>query len=277
MHARYLINGLPGEAVAADDRGLHFGDGLFETLAVRDGVCEFWDRHVQRLLDGCTRLGIVAPAAGLLAAEAHELCRGVRRAVLKIIVTRGSGGRGYRAPEAAAPTRILRLGEWPDYPAAHADEGVRVRLCAAVLGRNPALAGIKHLNRLEQVLARMEWDDPAIAEGLLTDADGHVVEGTFSNVFAVQDGALLTPQLDGCGVAGVLRAVVLDLAAAVGIACSQRPLRSATLAAADELFLTNSLIGIWPVRQFDGHGFAAPGPVTRALQGRLRQLRQTAI
>lgn len=272
MQLRCLINGRSDTTVAADDRGLTYGDGLFETLMVRDGVCEFWDRHMRRLQHGCARLRIPACAADVLAAESHELCRDVPRAVLKIIVTRGSGGRGYRPPAAAAPTRILRLSEWPDYPAANEEQGVDVRLCAIHLTSNPALAGIKHLNRLVQVLARMEWDDPAVVEGLLTDELGHIIEGTFSNVFVVKNGAVATPRLNRCGVAGIMREVVMELAADMGLVCSEDMLHWGEIVSVDEIFLTNSLIGIWPVRAFNGWQAAAPGPVTHALQQRLRQL-----
>ena len=276
MQPRCLIDGRPAETVAADDRGLNYGDGLFETLAVRDGVCEFWNRHMRRLQDGCARLRIPGCAADLLAAEAQELCRGVQRAVLKIVVTRGRGGRGYRPSAAATPTRILRLNEWPDYPPANEEQGVDLRLCVTRLAGNPVLAGIKHLNRLEQVLARMEWNDPTIVEGLLMDERGHIIEGTFSNVFAVKNGVVRTPRLDRCGVAGVMRGVVIELAGDMGLVCSEDILHRDVVADADEMFLTNSLIGIWPVRSFNGWQAAAPGPVTRALQQRLRQLRQTA-
>lgn len=274
MDTRCLINGRPGDTLAADDRGLHYGDGLFETLAVRNGACEFWDRHMQRLLLGCERLRIPMPEAALLREEAGRLTQDNDRAVLKILVTRGSGGRGYRVPEQVQATRMLRLSEWPEYPAVHAEAGVRLRLCAQRLGNNPALAGLKHLNRLEQVLARMEWDDPAIADGVMLDQTGQVIEGTFTNVFMAKQGRLLTPRLDQCGVAGVMRGVVMDLAHTAGIDCEERALPLDALLAADEIFLTNSLIGIWPVREFE-QWRNSPGTLTRTLQSALERLRQT--
>lgn len=284
MHTHCLINGIPGDSIAISDRGLHYGDGLFETLAVRDGVCEFWDRHMQRLKAGCERLRIAPPDATQLAAEARQLIHDNERCVLKIIVTRGSGGRGYSIPETAQPTRILLRGDWPDYPAANAEQGVRVRLCTQRLGINPSLAGLKHLNRLEQVLARMEWDEPGITEGitegLLRDHTGRVIEGTYSNIFLVRQGRLVTPLLDLCGVAGVMRDVVVELATTAGIDCTERAVSLDELYAAEELFLTNSLIGIWPIYELDNsrehgreHWRAAPGPMTRALQAALHRIR----
>lgn len=274
MDIRCLINGQTSDTLPVSDRGLHYGDGLFETVAVRNDACEFWDRHMLRLRQGCERLRIPVPDESLLAGEAAQLAQGSSRAVLKILITRGSGGRGYRVPDTASPTRILRLTEWPDYPVANAESGVCVRLCTQRLGSNPALAGLKHLNRLEQVLARMEWDDPTIDEGVMQDQSGNVIEGTFTNVFMVKQGKLFTPRLDQCGVAGVMRGVVMDLAHSAGIDCEEHPLPLDELLAADEVFLTNSLIGIWPVREFE-RWRKSPGPMTRTLQSALDHLRQT--
>jgi 4-amino-4-deoxychorismate lyase len=268
-----LINGVPGDLLAISDRGLQYGDGLFETIAVRHGVCEFWERHLQRLFEGCTRLRIPLPDSALLTTEAQRLTHAVERAVLKIIITRGSGGRGYRIPDSVQPTRILICTDEPDHPHGNAQTGVRVRICTHTLGNHPALAGLKHLNRLDQVLARMEWADPDIAEGLLQDQTGRVIEGTYTNIFIVQQGRLLTPTLNACGVAGVMRAVVLELATAAGIDCTERAVSLEDLYAAEEVFLTNSLIGIWPVRELN-HWRGSRGPLTSSLQTALDHLRQ---
>jgi 4-amino-4-deoxychorismate lyase len=264
-----LINGRPDDAPLATDRGLYYGDGLFETIAVENGIPRFWIRHINRLEQGCRRLGIVCPDPGLLRSESDEVLAAARSAVLKILVTRGAAGRrGYGAEEGGEPTRIVQRLSWPPYPAAHQQTGVAVRVCSMRLGTNPVLAGIKHLNRLEQVLARREWDDGRISEGLVMDRKERLVEGTMSNVFLVANGALLTPDLQGCGVAGIMRSAVMDLAAASGIDCHVCAVDQDMLARADEVFLTNSLIGIWPVYRVDSCGYDI-GPVTRALQKRL--------
>lgn len=260
-----LIDGQRTELVAADDRGLHYGDGVFETIATVKGRPQLWSRHMARLVEGCRRLAIPPPDENLLRAEAEQLMAiPQERAVLKIIVTRGSGGRGYRPPAACQPRRLLYLSPWPEYPASWARHGVEVHLCGTRLACNPALAGIKHLNRLEQVLARAEWDDPAIAEGLMLDTDGHVIEGTMSNLWLVQEGCLLTPSLERCGVAGVMRAHLLAQARELGLACSEAVLELSDLEQAEEVFLSNSLIGIWPVRRA-GPWHYAPGEITRRM------------
>ena len=204
----------------------------------------------------------------LLAEEAQHLCGATERAVLKIIITRGSGGRGYRPDVTGAPTRILQLHPWPGYPQGCATDGVAVRMCRLCMGHNPQLAGIKHLNRLEQVLARGEWDDPDIQEGLLLDQQGYLIEGTMSNVCLVQDQRLLMPELSRCGVAGVIRALLLELAEAHGIATAVRDVTVDQLSEADEVFVCNSLIGIWPVVRIDDRTYPV-GKLTRQMQGLL--------
>lgn len=263
-----LINGRETESVPANDRGLQYGDGLFETLAVQNGTPLLWDAHLARLRAGTARLGIQAPDATLLRAEADRLCRGTGRGVLKILVTRGAGARGFRIDPDVPPTRVLILSEWPGYPATHAQGGVDVRLCRTRLSAQPALAGLKHLNRLEQVLARAEWGDE-YAEGLMSDDSGNIVEGTMTNLFLVREGGLTTPVLDRCGVEGVMREQVLACAARLGIGSRVEAVGPHQLEQADEVFLTNSLIGLWPVRRIEHRSYAL-GDITRKIQEAIR-------
>lgn len=260
-----LINGAPAATIAVSDRGLQYGDGLFETLAVRDGVPRLWERHLQRLARGCERLSIPAPDYDLLREEAEQVGTGMRRGVLKLIVTRGSGGRGYRPPISPQPTRIVSVHPWPPYPDTWRREGITVRVCRQRLARNPRLAGLKHLNRLEQVLARSEWNDPLVPEGLMQDDSNHVIEGTQSNLFIVHDGRLITPDLSESGVEGIMRGLILEIGSALGYACEIRSVNLSDLFQAQELFLCNSLIGIWPVRRLQEAVYPAPGPLTARL------------
>jgi 4-amino-4-deoxychorismate lyase len=266
-----LVNGIVADSLAVTDRGLLYGDGLFETLAVRNGLPQRWGRHLARLQGGCKRLSIALPDGSLLAAEAARLCAGVDRAVLKILITRGTGSRGYRPDAVAVPTRIVQCLPDPGYSPDLARDGIVARLCALRLGHNSALAGLKHLNRLEQVLARSEWNDDNIREGLLTDQTGNLVEGIMSNVFLVHGDTLLTPDLARCGVSGIMRGLVLELAAHAGIACAVRDVALDEIWQADELFVCNSLAGIWPVVKCDNHTYAI-GRVTRTLQRLLEEL-----
>lgn len=259
-----LVNGKPADTVPAADRGFQYGDGVFETIKLAGGKPEFWARHMARLEDGCKRLGIPGPGAAQIKRDADQLCAGAENGVLKIMVTRGTGGRGYRPPVPANPTRVAALYPAPDYPETYYSEGVRVRMCTTLISEQPRLAGIKHMNRLEQILARSEWSDGETAEGLMLDARGHAVEGTMTNLFAVKDGALMTPDLSRCGVAGIMRAVVLDLARAAGMQTRVRDIPAGELQDAEEIFLTNSVIGIWPVKDLAARAYQ-PGAVTRKL------------
>lgn len=249
-----LVNGSEQRGIDPADRGLSYGDGLFETVAVADGRTLEWDAHLDRLKAGCVRLGIPLPDAGVLAEEAACVVEGGARGVLKIILTRGCGGRGYRPPADPHPTRILALYPWPDYPLSWYREGIDVGVCSTRLGRNPALAGLKHLNRLEQVMARREWADPSIAEGLMLDDTGCVVEGTMSNLFVVRDGKLVTPDLDQCGVAGIVRANVLKRAPLLGLEVQVAHLGLDDVLSAQEAFLSNSVLGVCPIRKITGPG-----------------------
>jgi 4-amino-4-deoxychorismate lyase len=260
-----LINGQSADSIQITDRGLHYGDGLFETIAVCDGELLCWDDHMERLQWGCGRLHLPAPPASLLFQEARQICADEARAVLKIIITRGEGGRGYAPPASVAPNRILLRYPWPDYSPGNRQSGVRIRLCASRMGGNPRLAGIKHLNRLEQVMARSEWTDPEIAEGLTCDDQARVIEGTMSNLFLVRGQQLLTPDLSDCGIAGIVRKKILAAAPALGLTAGIGEVRTDDLAHADELFLCNSVIGLWPVRQFEGRTYPV-GPVTQQIR-----------
>jgi len=251
------------------ERALHYGDALFETMACLEGRPRLLERHLRRLALGCDRLGLEAPPAGLLASELADLARGTSRAVIKLLLTRGVAlARGYTLAGGERPSRIALRYAWPHEDSAAQVEGVRVRLATLRLGENPALAGIKHCNRLEQVLARREWSDPTIAEALLFSSSGALVSGTMSNVFLVQGSKLLTPLIDRCGVAGVMRGLILEIASAAGISAQERRLDAAELETAEELFLTNAVNGIRPVRELAGVR-RARGPVTRLLQERL--------
>jgi 4-amino-4-deoxychorismate lyase len=259
------IDGARQAASTTLDRGLEFGDGLFETMAVHGGRVRLLDRHLERLYAGAARLGIAAPADATLREEIARAAAEPGCGVLKLIVTRGAGGHGYRAESGPAPRRWLAALSPRTRPASWPQAGVVARICATRLAEQPLLAGLKHLNRLEQVLARREWSDPEVAEGLMLDVHGRLVCGTMSNVFLVVNGTVVTPLLARCGVAGVMRAAVLAALRAAGSAVAERDVDLAEVAAASEVFLSNALIGAWPVRRLEAWQ-GAPGPVVRRVQ-----------
>ena len=260
-----LVNGKPAAAIDPLDRGLAYGDGLFRTIRVANGKPTLWDRHVAHLADGCKRLGIPMVDPGVLVAEGASLFADSSDGVLKIIVTRGVGGRGYRPPEAPAPTRVVARFPLPPAPTLLPSGGVRVRLCATRAAIQPATAGIKTLNRLDQVLARAEWNEADIVEGLMLDTEGFLVGGTMSNLFIVIGGKLFTPMIDRAGIGGVMRGAVLDAVRSVEIEVNEARLSVSALAQADEAFLTNGVIGVVPIGDLAGRALAV-GPITRRLQ-----------
>lgn len=270
-----LINGAAGGAISALDRGLHFGDGVFETIACLHGRPRFLSLHLERLAGGCRALGF-APPGESLREEIERLAGAQERAIVKLIVTRGPATvRGYAVSGCEQATRVTIRYPWPVEDPALQQQGVSVRVAAMRLGENPALAGLKHCNRLEQILARGEPEAGAVAESLLLSRSGKLVSGTMTNVFLVdgppQSPCLRTPAIDLCGVAGIMRRVVLREAVQAGITAMECALWPADLAAAAEIFLTNARVGIWPVSRLQAR-VLAPGPVTRRLQNLLQPL-----
>ena len=264
-----LINGVVTNNLPATDRAVQYGDGVFETIAVFNGEPRAWQRHMRRLFMGCAKLGISQPDTVLLAAEVRQLYKergqGQERLVLKIIISRGSGGRGYRPAPDMTPTRILALYPWPVHAYEWYKLGIHLHVCETRLSCNPALAGVKHLNRIENILASSEWQDKDIDEGLMCNMQDEVIEGTMTNVFAVFDGSLHTPDLSHCGVAGTMRARVIEAAVELGIKINERRISLEELYKADELFVCNSILNIVAVRQLGNHLYAAPGAMTHRL------------
>jgi 4-amino-4-deoxychorismate lyase len=239
------INGRRGTHIDYRDRGLQYGDGVFETMRVRRGRIRLLDYHLERLADGCARLQIAAPAARPLRRELERAAELRSEGVLKLIVTRGvSPFRGYRPTGRERCTRVLTLHALPRGARAAEQTPVRVRLCSTPLGLNPQLAGLKTLNRLESVMARSEWRSARVWEGLMLDTEQNIVCGTMSNLFLRHDAGLLTPALDRCGVAGVMRRWVMETAASLQLRVTERPLRWPDLCAAEEVFMSNAVVGL---------------------------------
>ncbi len=264
MSIRILVNGEQADTVSVSDRGLAYGDGLFETMRAVEGRFPLWPRHMQRLAEGCRRLGLPVPDSDVLVVECSAVVKELPYAVVRLTLTRGLGPRGYAVPSNLQPTRIIQAGPAPKLQQAWYHHGIRVHVCETRLAAQPRLAGLKHLNRLEQVLARNEWHDDTLTEGLVCDADGFVISATAANLFAVLDGELSTPAVDQCGVAGVARAEIMVRNEGVVV----RRIHLQELEQADELFLSSSVRGIFPVAEVPAWSRSyTVGPYCRALQG----------
>lgn len=260
MNVRLFVGEASADAAQAttlaEGRGLAYGDGLFETMRAIGGRIPWWPAHRARLLAGATRLGIAPPSAAMLECEVADFAMRHADAAIKLILTRGSGGRGYAPSPDAAPVWLLQAASLP--PTMRPD-GLVVRWCETRLALQPALAGLKHCNRLEQVLARAEWQDAGIDEGLMRDTEGRVVCATAANLFALRDGRWSTPPVDRCGVAGVCRSRLID-ALGAGVA----PLSVEDVESADALLLCNALRGILPVARLGGRVWAPHPAVAEA-------------
>ena len=262
-----LVNGRPSFTLSLFDRSIHYGDGLFETIALVDGKPQFLKHHMKRLQKGAERLKISFKDYELLEKEIQQIIGERKKGVLKIILSRGAGGRGYAQPVPVEVQRIVYCYPWP----LQYDElnGLKVRFCDTTVSSSKQLQGIKHLNRLENVLARSEWDDE-FHEGLMADMDGNWIEGTMCNLFWVSGGVIYTPLLQYSGIEGIIRQQVFEMAQEIGttckpVVCSEKE----TLLNADEIFLTNSVMGIKPVVELDGKHFAI-GSITKQLQQQLQ-------
>jgi len=267
-----LINGQLVTQIDCTDRGLHYGDGLFETLEIVQGSPVFLQQHLARLQRGCQVLKIPYPEQ-LLLAEITQLSQGTATGVLKIMLTRGSGGRGYRQPDTIETTRFLALHPFPNYPTSYQTDGIAARFCDVRLGLNPLLAGLKHNNRLENVLARAEWQDD-YQEGLLININEQVIEGTMSNLFIVKENTLYTPELSLSGVQGIIRDIIIQLAHDNNMTFQETVLSREQVLAADELFVSNSIIGIWPIASLEQQHYSV-GKLTKKLMHLLSAYKQS--
>lgn len=244
-----LVDGQPATAVSALDRGLNYGDGLFETLRVHRGELPLLVHHLARLAGGCERLDMAYPGDALLAAELGQVAAaGPGDAVIRLTLTRGEGGRGYAPPSGSTPRRILARHPLPAWPARSCVVGT----CRSRLGHSPTLAGLKHLGRLEQVLAAGEVARAGWDEGLMLDADGQVIEGTRHNLWFLRGGALWTPPVTSAGVAGLVRGLVLAALDRLGLPGGVASLRYDELHEVEGLVLCNAVVGLRVVTALDG-------------------------
>ena len=239
------------QSLPVDDRGLAYADGLFETIRVCNRKPTLIDYHVRRLVGGAERLSIPMVAdeiVGVIQAAVERFDDG-EAWVLKIILTRGSGGRGYRPdPDPRARLIVSRHSLPPAPPAA-----ASVSTSDHVLVVNPLLAGLKTLDRLPQVLASQSMPEWAY-EALMINSDGGYVEGTRTNLFARVAGRWLTPPAEQLAVAGVARQAAIDYLCSIGESIDYRAITRDDLRRSDfeGLVLTNSVVGATPVAEIDG-------------------------
>ena len=260
---------VPSGTVSTTDRGFLYGDGLFETIAVQANCPLLLDLHLNRLADGCERLDIPVDV-NMVRTTVLEACASVELGVVRVWLTRGQGGEGYMPPVNAHPNLIVSTRPWPNRFAANQKQGIETGLSDVHLSCQPLLAGLKHMNRLEQVIARRH-SPKAWPEVIMTNSSSEVIEGSYSNIFLLSPGGeLITPDLSSCGVSGVIRKMVINLANDERHPVVVRDVRISELFSATELFFTNSLIGVWPVRKIEGQIFAVS--FARKMHAKLRSI-----
>ncbi|MEE9330759.1 MAG: aminodeoxychorismate lyase [Methylophilaceae bacterium] len=248
-HQATLVNGSFNTVIPALDRGLAYGDGVFRTLKIVNGIPVHWPNHYQKLVEDCSAIGIVCPSADLFISDFKQMFFTEDSvSVAKIIVTRGEGERGYKPSAITAPLRVTIKSNFPEYQESYFNEGVHLYLCETRVSTQPKLAGVKHLNRLDNVLARMEWNDPQLVDGLMLSVDGNVIECTAANIFARFGNLLLTPKLNTCGVSGITRKQILAHAHTLELNTKIETMDLKRLLSADEVIICNSLYGAWQVR-----------------------------
>lgn len=245
------INGHSTSTIDAVDRGLFYGDGVFRTVCMVAGIPRCWAYHDRQLRADCRRLSLPEPESAQLIADINALFADGGDGIAKVVITRGVGGRGYTPPVECQPTRMVLRYPPPAYPKAYAETGVDVGIAETRLARQPALAGMKHLNRLEQVLARRECHLHGWPEAIMCTDDDRVVSGTMSNLFLVRHGRLATPSIRDAGVCGATRACLLERFADHGYPVDVKDLSLCEALEADEVFLCNSTMPVWPIRTIE--------------------------
>lgn len=241
-----FINGTASDCLTTLDRGFSYGHGVFETMRLFNGQLPLWQLHLERLQVGLQRLGISLAVKPLSAELTSLLAEMPPQGIVKLTVTAGVGPRGYRAVATATPTVIVH---W--YPPPQITASVRLCQCRYRLPVNPVLAGIKHLNRLDQVLASMELEGDE--QGLLLDVDDNLIEAISHNIFIRIGDRWLTPALDRCGVAGVMRRFLMEtLFPAAGLEVEETCIPLRLVPEAGEIFICNAVSGLLPVAEIRG-------------------------
>ncbi|WP_455818088.1 aminodeoxychorismate lyase [Pseudomonas cerasi] len=251
------VNGDTRDNIDIRDRAVQFGDGCFTTARVQQGRVQLLAAHLTRLQQACKRLKISGVDWQKLECEMNFAATTRSDAVLKVILTRGSGGRGYSATGCSQPLRILSLSDYPAHYNTLRHTGARLALSSVRLGKNPTLAGIKHLNRLEQVLIRTELEQTAADEALVLDSDAMLVECCAANLFWRTGNQVFTPDLSASGVNGIQRQWVMQQVVRLGFTLTEVRAEIGVLAAAEEVLITNALMPVLPVYQAENWHYSS--------------------
>ncbi|MCW8330810.1 aminodeoxychorismate lyase [Photobacterium sp. SDRW27] len=253
-----LVNGFAQSTVSVTDRAMQYGDGCFSTILVEQGKPRLWSLHLQRLKKNVVAFNVAEPDWQQLTEQVHQLAaRYPGKGGVKVLISRGAGGRGYSPTGCASTQVIVSDFAWPPHYEQWQQQGIPLGVCQQRLGLSPMLAGFKHLNRLEQVLLKQEIEHNNWLDAVALDVEGNVIEASASNIFWRKGNTLYTPELDMSGVHGVMRAHIIELIVGTGYCLEfvKNPLD--VLLCADEVFITNALMALVPVTEINGIRFTA--------------------
>lgn len=245
-----IVNGENNNQVSLSDRSVQFGDGCFTTLVVTDGIPEFWSAHKQRLKQGCDRLGIQFTAWQSLEMSVHQLAQQHTSAVIKIIISRGVGGRGYGTDNTVEPSYFVSQHGFPSHYDKWQEQGISVSLSPIYLAKQPLLAGIKHLNRLEQVLIKQQLQATTFDDLIVCDSDQNIVESSAANLFWRIGQEWCTPDLSYSGVDGVMRNLVMRYFEQQSISVKLVRIGLEAILNAEQVFICNSVMKVISVKNF---------------------------
>ncbi|WP_350431054.1 aminodeoxychorismate lyase [Shewanella sp. H8] len=254
------VNHVENGLINPFDRGVAYGDGVFATMRTASADMSagilFLDGHIDRLQQSCERLGIKWFPSDSLLQQLSQLAQQYPQHCIKLLLTRGVGGRGYQAPLSATVTEVLSVHPIPEHYLNWQQTGISLASSPICLGKQPLLAGIKHLNRLEQVLIKSQPLPSHHQDWLVFDCDGNVIESSIANIFIVKNDQVLTPAITHAGVSGVMRETLIDTLLSHDIAVMATQLTFGDIQAADHIFITNSLFGIIDVTAIDDFQFS---------------------
>ena len=279
MNCVSLINGKFRNHISVNDRGLFYGDGFFETMLwekldeekVNQKKIEYWKQHFERLKKGCDLMKINIPQEKVFLRDIEKILDksihlGLTSGLLKLIISRGVGGRGYKFEKNMKPTIIFLSYPRPTYKKEFYMTGVNVKICQTKLYYHDRLFGLKHLNRLDSVLARSEWDDNNLFEGVFIDNNENIVEGTMTNLFFVKKNKLFTPEIKNTGINGIMRQVVMDNAKIFFEDIYEKKIHISKLNNFDQMFMTNSVIKVMPVKKLEKKSFSIKDNVKKLIE-----------
>ena len=264
-----LIDGKQQAQISIHNRNLHYGDGLFETCVVRDNKILMWEHHISRLNIGCRRLNIKKIDESVWLGDIKQALQLTlkKKCIVKLILSRGNSLRGYSYSEDIKPVRVVIVSEMTQ---PKIQNSFSLQYANSGYYSNPKLAGIKHCNRLEQILAR---ENMIANEAIMLDESKNIISVTQGNIYFIFGNKLVTPKLHRCGVVGSRRSTILELARIINLEVSEDIISLEQSKIADEVFISNSLIGIQPVTSI-GNYYLAHNPLTEKIRAAYSSITQ---